>query len=954
MRGKYLITSVLSLSMIATTLTPAFAASANEIIAPLPGQGQSNVTLEVKDTNGGGGNIPDGPDTPPIDPTDIIIATVPLELPIVMDLEGNITVPTDAKIINHSSNKIQVTDIEATLESGWSIASDVSTASTDTKEIGLSFRGDKLGLNGLFDVTPGNWNIPESSELPLSMSAEIPLQTVESKGKIATISFTIAEGHAEEIPPVKSTLTADWENGLLLPGSKKTATLNWDSTNQNDRVVNLESSNSNIATIPDLGSIATPMSETSSYKGSLPVEITAVSRGTSTITATLESGATTTFDVLVSEVNNSGESKPSGEVKPDSSFNEGDTLNPDDVTVTIPVVKPDGSTEDIVVTPDIVPDTPLVEGENNIEITVDVNGVKVVINIVINIASSNPSNGLTQSVVDAQAMGFSFTPYESGLEITSFENKQFKSEVNVPEQIGDFKVLKLGDNVFKGQTNLKKVTLPGTITKMGAYTFEGCSNLTDIIIPSTIVELGESCFKGCSKLDLYIDTDIESKDSDVESVYYDTFNKVGSLHLKSLTSLPTYMLMNYVKVDGDIYVGDNKVNYTSDYIKVVSTGNLVGFESTTIQSDRAIYLLAVTNDEILDMRYYKTETSNYRDVVTANMVSHNMEGSRLPHTVYENICCGTYNKPKANIKINFSNIADGTPPLSLASYNISTAASNIVTMYVSRNHITKYMPITVSVDRDNIIEYDVKEYSDGTCKIVITPKYMGTCNLTVNTGEWSKVCKITVTAKEAFDVQRCWNMDEAGYITGMSDFYKNYKNPPKEISVPYIINGKTVQGFKRSSGDIKHFRYETEKITLHSSIPRIGDFAFAGLRNLKEVVLPKNLTGSYNIGQEAFSGCTSLEKITLPSGIESLGLECFNYCTSLNTVVLPSTIKGIGEKDFNNCQSLKQIEIPSSITSIDSTSFSKCTDIVINIHKSQNSIKGAPWGATNATVNWLG
>ena len=26
----------------------------------------------------------------------------------------------------------------------------------------------------------------------------------------------------------------------------------------------------------------------------------------------------------------------------------------------------------------------------------------------------------------------------------------------------------------------------------------------------------------------------------------------------------------------------------------------------------------------------------------------------------------------------------------------------------------------------------------------------------------------------------------------------------------------------------------------------------------------------------------------------------------------------------------------------------------INIHKPEGSIEGAPWGATNATVNWLG
>ena len=46
-------------------------------------------------------------------------------------------------------------------------------------------------------------------------------------------------------------------------------------------------------------------------------------------------------------------------------------------------------------------------------------------------------------------MGFTFSSYEDGLQIDSFENKQFKKEINVPEQIGDFKVLKLANEVFK-------------------------------------------------------------------------------------------------------------------------------------------------------------------------------------------------------------------------------------------------------------------------------------------------------------------------------------------------------------------------------------------------------------------------------------------------------------------------------------------------------------------------
>lgn len=197
MKSKKLITSLLTLSMLASTIVPAYAAETNEVVDPLPGTGYSKITVEVKDTSGGGGTDPDpdNPDIPPVDPTDIIIATVPVELPIIMDLEGNVTVPTDAKIINHVEDKgIKVTDISVTLDSSWSAANfsdDFTSKTDDTKELGLSFRGDTLNADGTFTITEGNWNIAKNSNLPLNMAAKLPKQTTASKTQAATVGFTI-------------------------------------------------------------------------------------------------------------------------------------------------------------------------------------------------------------------------------------------------------------------------------------------------------------------------------------------------------------------------------------------------------------------------------------------------------------------------------------------------------------------------------------------------------------------------------------------------------------------------------------------------------------------------------------------------------------------------------------------------------------------------------------------
>ena len=194
MNYKRLLTSMLTIFMLASTAIPAFAAEPNEVTDPLPNGGKSSITLEVKGTSGGGGDTPIDP--PPIDPTDIIIATVPVELPIIMDLEGNITVPTDATITNHSTDKgIKVTEITAVLESDWAAANysdDFTTKADNAKELGLSLRGDTLKADGTFPITDGNWNIAKDNSLPLNMGAKLPKQTETAKTKIATVGFTIS------------------------------------------------------------------------------------------------------------------------------------------------------------------------------------------------------------------------------------------------------------------------------------------------------------------------------------------------------------------------------------------------------------------------------------------------------------------------------------------------------------------------------------------------------------------------------------------------------------------------------------------------------------------------------------------------------------------------------------------------------------------------------------------
>ncbi|MBQ1377708.1 MAG: leucine-rich repeat domain-containing protein, partial [Lachnospiraceae bacterium] len=72
----------------------------------------------------------------------------------------------------------------------------------------------------------------------------------------------------------------------------------------------------------------------------------------------------------------------------------------------------------------------------------------------------------------------------------------------------------------------------------------------------------------------------------------------------------------------------------------------------------------------------------------------------------------------------------------------------------------------------------------------------------------------------------------------------------------------------------KDYRYEIVKVVVNEGIINVGESAFNGASNLKEVILADSIK---RIGTVAFSGC-KFESIELPKYLTYLGWGAFNNC----------------------------------------------------------------------------
>lgn len=160
-------------------------------------------------------------------------------------------------------------------------------------------------------------------------------------------------------------------------------------------------------------------------------------------------------------------------------------------------------------------------------------------------------------------------------------------------------------------------------------------------------------------------------------------------------------------------------------------------------------------------------------------------------------------------------------------------------------------------------------------------------------------------------------------------------------------------------------------ITLSDALIEIDDYAFCECRELTSLVLPDGIT---KIGKYAFDD-SQLETINLPDSITEIG-DCAFYNCDVAVTSLPAGVTELRNQVFRSnenlteftfheniekvhyvaiayCNNLTKITFKGTPASIDSTAFKDNDSLAtINVPWSEGEVAGAPWGATNATINY--
>ena len=185
-------------------------------------------------------------------------------------------------------------------------------------------------------------------------------------------------------------------------------------------------------------------------------------------------------------------------------------------------------------------------------------------------------------------------------------------------------------------------------------------------------------------------------------------------------------------------------------------------------------------------------------------------------------------------------------------------------------------------------------------------------------------------------------------LSNIADAIRDKKGTSDAILVENMA--EEISGIGGGSSDtIKGLMEGTITELSDNTVIKLRSFALYHHTTLVNVDFP-NLT---DIGQYAFSGCTNLALTNLPSGVSKINGYAFSDCTNLALTKLPSNVTTISIRAFEKCTGLTTLTFTGTPNTFYANAFDGCTNLTtINVPWAEGAVAYAPWGATNATINY--
>ena len=222
----------------------------------------------------------------------------------------------------------------------------------------------------------------------------------------------------------------------------------------------------------------------------------------------------------------------------------------------------------------------------------------------------------------------------------------------------------------------------------------------------------------------------------------------------------------------------------------------------------------------------------------------------------------------------------------------------------------------------------------------------GMLTLPKSTGDGTSIETIVLTMKVDDPNVSLANNLTYGYKVSLQD--ESFATDPDNVAdiveqqkLAYILDDTTMTASVKmvntttTTGDIEvpMFVKDGDKVYTVTSVAREGfGTGSAGCTGLTSITLPDSIEV---LKDYAFSACTNLKQVNMPSRLREIGMGAFNS-TKISELNLPNTLTILGPYAFRNCKNLTKVILPESLTNFGTNAFNGCSNLEYTI---SNNIK---------------
>ena len=506
------------------------------------------------------------------------------------------------------------------------------------------------------------------------------------------------------------------------------------------------------------------------------------------------------------------------------------------------------------------------------------------------------------------------------------------TEITIPNS-----VTSIEDSAFSGCSSLKEITIPSSVTSIEYLAFDGCSSLEEITIPSSVTSISYSAFRGCSSLK---EIKVSSENKNYTSINGVLYNKDKT----KIIAYPAnklgekYIILNSVtSIEWNAFYGCSSLKEITIPSSVTSIGERAFYgcsslEEITIPNS----VISIGKSAFYGCKYIICKTNSYaHKYAEENKVKYKLLDNEISqytdlYEIKETEEWDISEKQDKSVIAKW-NLADGSITIS-GKGNMKSFKNNS-----TEDWHGKYKTLVEKVIINNGITNIGKSafYECSSLKEITIPNSVASIGFAAFE-KCSSLKEITipegVTSINDCAFCECSSLKEITIPNSVTniDYQVFYGcSSLKEIKVSgENKNYTSIDGVLYNKKKTKIIRYPAnkpgEKYIILDSVTSIEEYAFSGCSSLKEITIPSSVT---SIERGAFYGCSSLEEIAIPSSVTSIEQEAFLGCRSLKKITIPNTVTSIGIYTFKGCRSLKEITIPSSVTIIRYGAFYGCSSL---------------------------